>query len=214
MPHAKKDLWLVAAIGFAVGWLVILPAESFGIRFTLALGALSVIGFTVFAVAALLALSALDRFWPHFFEVGKFAAVGTLNSFIDLTIMNALILATGATAGLWFAVIKWGAFVVGCVNSYFWNKFWTFESRVPVTLKESWRFTLFTAAGAVLNAAVAYAIVAYIRPPAPLSLHGWDNIAAVAAIFVNMVWNFLTYRRFVFPRSAGPVSVRDLQPYE
>lgn len=214
MIRARKDLSLAALIGFCVGWLVILPAESFGLSFTPVLAAVSVAGFTVFAVLALALLMWLDRFWPHFFEIGKFAAVGTLNSFIDLTIMNALIIATGAAFGLWFAVIKWGAFVVGCVNSYFWNKFWTFESRVPMTLKEGWRFTVFTALGAILNAAAAYAVVAWFVPPAAISLHGWDNIAAVIAIFVNMVWNFLTYRRFVFPRSDEPLSARDLQPYE
>lgn len=210
----RKDLRLVAIIGFLVGWLVLLPAESFGLAVTPVMVAISVIGFALFAIAALELLRFLDRFWPHFFEIGKFAAVGTLNSFIDLSLMNLLIILTGATAGPWFAVIKWSSFVVGCVNSYFWNKFWTFESRTPVTLKEGWRFTVFTALGAVLNAVVAYVAVAYFPPPAPLSLHAWDNVAAVIAIFVNMIWNFLTYKRFVFPRSAGPLSARDLQPYE
>ncbi len=200
MPHNKKDIYLVALVGFLVGWLVILPAESFGLKITPAWGAVSVVSFTVFAVLALLVLAWLDRFWPHFFEIGKFAAVGTLNSFIDLTVLNALILVTGATTGLLFAIIKWGAFVVGATNSYFWNKFWTFGSRLPVTFWEGVRFAAFTAAGAVLNAAVAYAVVTYIAPPASLSLHAWDNVAAVIAIFANMIWNFLTYKKFVFPK--------------
>jgi putative flippase GtrA len=197
----KKDLYLAALVGFLVGWLVILPAESFGLAVTPLTVAVSVVGFTLFAIAALLTLTWLNRFWPHFFEIGKFAAVGTLNSFVDLTVLDALMLATGATSGLVFAVVKWGAFVVASVNSYFWNKFWTFESELPVNWSEGVRFAVFTALGAVLNAAVAYIAVTYIVAPSSLSPSAWANIAAVIAIFANMIWNFLTYKRFVFPKN-------------
>ncbi len=197
----KKDLYLVALVGFLVGWLIILPAASFGLTITPIVVTVSVVGFTLFAVAALLLLAWLNRFWQHFFEIGKFAAVGTLNSFIDLTVLDALMLATGATSGLGFAIIKWGAFAVGAVNSYFWNKFWTFESQRPVSWSEGARFTVFTLFGAMLNAAVAYAVVTYIPAPHSLSPNAWGNIAAVIAIFANMIWNFLTYKWFVFPKN-------------
>ncbi|MGC9610881.1 MAG: GtrA family protein [Minisyncoccia bacterium] len=194
----KKDYQLVSIVGFLVGWLILLPAAGFGISVTPLLAVLSVVGFTVFAIAAMAALLWLSRFWSSFREIGKFAAVGTLNSFIDLAILNLLIFATGATVGFVFIVIKYLAFMIAAVNSYFWNKFWTFGSRLPVTFTESVRFAIFTGVGAVINSLVAYAIVTFIAAPAPLTMHGWDNVAAVLAIFANMVWNFLTYKKIVF----------------
>ncbi len=195
----KKDFYLVTLIGFLVGVIFPLPAESFKLHLTVRLIVFSILGFTIFAPLAFFVLKQLSRFWKPFYQIGKFAATGTLNSFIDLAILNIFLIATNISAGFLFIVFKAIAFLGGVINSYFWNKFWTFESRGAVTISETVRFFALTLIGAFINTGVAYVIVTYIHRFSFLNANGWANIAAVIAIFATMAWNFVTYKIFVFP---------------
>ena len=143
----KKDYYLVAIIGFLVGWLVLLPAKNIGLDISPIFISVSVLGLTIFAPIALFILKRLGRIWPIFEQFGKFAPVGTLNTLLDLGVLNLLMLMTGIYGGLSFTGFKAVSFVVGTTNSYFWNKFWTFGSKLPVTISEYGRFGAFTLVG-------------------------------------------------------------------
>lgn len=197
-----KDYYLVAIIGFLVGWLVLLPAANIGFQIAPTSIAISVVGFTIFAPIALAILKLLGRIWPVFEQFGKFAAVGTLNTLLDLGVLNLLILVTGVAAGLYYALFKAISFLVAATNSYFWNKFWTFQSRLPVTVTEYLRFAFFTLIGTLINVSVAYFVVNVVGAPASLSLKQWANIGALLAVVASFLWNFLSYRNIVFKGSA------------
>lgn len=195
----KKDYQLVTLIGFLVGWLVLLPLKnSFGIALTLQVISLSVIGFTLFAPLALWITKLVGRFWGVFNQFGKFAAVGTLNTLLDLGVLNGLIFLTGIERGKFFIVFKAISFLVGTTNSYFWNKFWTFGSQMPVTLKEYARFALFTLVGVTINVTVASTIVNVIGNPESITPAQWANIGALIAVAASFLWNFLSYKHIVF----------------
>ena len=194
----KRDFFLVAIIGFLVGWLVLLPAKNLGLNITPFFIAASVVGFTIFAPIALFVLKLLSQFWKVLDQFGKFAAVGTLNTLIDLGILNLLILLTDISAGVYYGLFKAISFLAASTNSYFWNKFWTFGSRLPVTTSEYVRFLFFTLIGTLINVAVASFIVSIIGAPHGVSLKTWANIGAVLAVFVSFLWNFLSYRYVVF----------------
>ena len=79
--------------------------------------------------------------FPRYFEFSKFAVVGVLNSGVDFGILNALMLITGLSSGAGFLAFKSISVTLGVINSYLWNKYWTFEtSKSPPTRgASSWR---------------------------------------------------------------------------
>ncbi len=204
-----RDYRLVLVVGFLVGWLVLVPAKNLGYALSAPLVTGSVVGFTLFAPLALWILKRLARSWDVLERFGKFAAVGTLNSLIDIAVLNALIGVTGIVVGWWFVGFKCVSFVVAKVNSYFWNKFWTFESRTKVSIKEYLTFTAFTLVGAGINIGVASILVNVVGSPAGMDPKWWVNISAVIAIFIGLTWNFLTYGKAVFKEEDRGEKIED-----
>jgi len=60
---------------------------------------------------------------PEWRRMTKFALVGVLNTGVDFAVFALLALAAGVPA-LWAQVVSYGA---GMVNSYIWNRRWTFQ---------------------------------------------------------------------------------------
>ena len=201
-----KDFIIASAIGFSVGFLVFLPARAFTIYPTPLNVVLSVIGFALFAPLALGVFKGIARKVPIFYQIGKFAAAGTFNSFIDLGVLNGLMIWTGIVGGSSFALLKAISFLFGKTSGYFLNKFWTFESQTRITWKEYIRYGLFTAVGFSLNVGIAAGLVNFVSPPLSLNQAMWANIATVIAILVSTSWNFLSYRLFVFHHPSATVS--------
>ena len=194
-----RDYKLVTIIGVLVGALVLIPARNLGVSLNLFYIAASIFGFGIFAPIALSILKLLARKWRVLEQFGKFAAVGTLNTLVDLGVLNLLILLTEVSSGLPYAGFKTLSFVAGTTNSYFWNKFWTFGSKASVTAREYARFAVFTLVGAGINVAVATSIVTFVGDGGKI----FANIGALVGVFAALFWNFLSYRKFVFKSSAN-----------
>ncbi len=201
----RKDFYLVALIGFLVGWLVALPAANIGVAITPKFFFVSVLGFTLFAPFALWILHLLSKRWDVFEQFGKFAAVGTLNTLLDLGVLNLLMLLTNLASGYPFMGFKAISFLAATTNSYFWNKFWTFGNQIPVTAKEYLRFAFFTLGGVVINVTVASIVVNVIGAPHSISLKLWANIGALCGVFAGFLWNFLSYKLVVFKKYDKPI---------
>lgn len=194
----KKDFLLVTLIGFLVGILILPIAVNLGFRLSAFFIIGSIGGFTIFAPAALWFLYFLAEFKPIFAQFGRYAAVGTLNTLLDLSALNLLIFLSGQAAGIYFTLFKGLSFWVGMTNSYFWNKFWTFNSRTGASAYEYVRFGLFTFIGFLINVTTASLIVNLIGPIGGADPRLWANIAALSATGVSFLWNFLSYRYLVF----------------
>ena len=202
----KGDYYLVTIIGFLVGWLLLMPAKNLGFEIKLILVLGSVIGFSILAPIALFVLKFLSRFWKVLEQFGKFAAVGTLNTLLDLGVLNLLIYLTDISSGASYSGFKAISFLVGTTNSYFWNKFWTFGSRLPVTLNEYGRFIFFTLIGVLINVSAATLVVNVIGAPAGVNPKLWANVGALAGVFTALLWNFLSYKKIVFKKKITPLA--------
>ncbi len=198
MNTYKNDFYLVSIIGFLVGWLMLLPVKNLGFTVTPLLIAGIVIGCSVFAPVALVVLKLLGKFWPVLEQFGKFAAVGTLNTLLDLGVLNLFILLTDISVGVTYSGFKAVSFLVATTNSYFWNKFWTFQSATSVTGKEYGRFLLFTLIGTAVNVSVASLVVNVVGAPQGVNPKLWANIGALIGVLVSFMLNFLNYRFVVF----------------
>ena len=223
---AKKDYFVISIIGFLFGLLLLPVLNNIKLPFfavDLKNAFLLIIGFVIFANLALWLASLLSRFIPVFLQVAKFAAVGGLNTLLDLGILNVLILISGVAVGYWYPVFKGISFVVANINSYFWNKHWTFQEtqinadnkqinadsirvnprkypRKSASFKEFSQFLTVSIIGFGINIGIASLIVNIIGAPENISPERWANIGALSATIISLVWNFIGYKFFVFKK--------------
>ena len=196
----KKDLLLVTIIGGAVGILVqpmiqnLVTSPTFFIR----VGAF--LGFLILAPLALTIAYFLSKILPVLYQFAKFGAVGVLNSFIDFGILNLLIFLFSIGSGLWFAIFKAISFLCATTNSYFWNKYWTFESSNKPKVSEAAKFYTIAIIGGFLNVSVASLIFSGINRPEYIPVNLWANVAALGGILSAFIWNFLGYKFVVFKK--------------
>lgn len=206
----KKDLFLVSVIGAAVGILAQPMLSTLGStlgRLGLAINGSTRIGFfvffLVFAPIALFIANLLGKLWGVFYQFAKFAAVGTLNSFIYFGVINLFIYTTHVAKGwgLYTLFVLLG-FLLSTANSYFWNKSWTFGSTEKASIVQAASFYAIAAVGAFLNTATATLVVNLIAHPG-VSDNLWANFGALAGIGASFLWNFLGYKYLVFKEREG-----------
>jgi putative flippase GtrA len=207
---SKKDLRLVMIVGAVVG-LLIQPI----LANTVSIGHLSVVArigiFVFFAALAPFALwlaSLLSRIWKGLYQFAQFAAVGTLNSFIDIGVFNLETFLYGSTLSVaTFATFKAISFLCATTNSFFWNKYWTFSASAasPVDgaqkqTRETISFYVVAFIGWAVNVVVATCVK--IVEPAGIGVKLWvDIVAPVCGIAASFLWDFLGYKYFVFKKS-------------
>jgi putative flippase GtrA len=225
---SKRDLVNATIVGAEVGiffqpillnlWVSDIQPKlaSFGMSLPQALAqVLVLVGFTLLAPVALYVLYLLSRFLTVLYQFGKFAAVGSSNSFVDLGLVNlakyvgfaAYIQAQFGDQG--FLVLTATAAFLGTVNSFFWNKFWTFEAgkSQEKAFIEVVKFYAVTGAVAVFNGLIVTFMNNHIEHPG-ITDALWINISTVVAIFAGMFFNFLGYKFIVFkkPPAATPTT--------
>jgi len=212
----RLDAFLAALIGFLNGvflWLI-LGQIGMEIPFSWILP----IVFASFGAFGLYIASLIGKKILIIFQAAKFFLVGTLNTFIDLGVLNILISLTKIAKGPFYAVFKAISFLVATTNSYFWNKFWTFSSFAPafakasadkqgfggqgkkVDRKEFAKFFIVTFIGLLINVGVASFVVNTIGPQFGISEIIWASIGAIIAAFFAFLWNFTGSKFIVFKK--------------
>lgn len=189
-------------IGFAVGLLVQPIIVNLVSRPSVLLRVAVLIALVILAPLALFIASLVSRILPVLYQFAQFAAVGVLNTSIDLGVLNLEIFLSGRASGIYFSAFKAVSFVASTFNSYLWNKHWTFGSGETKASKEIVKFYAFAAVGLALNVSVASYIVNSTNRPLTISANLWANIGAIAGIFSALVWDFLSYKYFVFKKSS------------
>jgi putative flippase GtrA len=202
----KLDAILAALIGFLNGvflWLILGQMEiEIPFAFLLPI---------VFAPLGAFGLYIADLIGKKIliiFQAAKFFLVGTLNTFIDIGVLNLLIWIFEIKRGKIYSLFKATSFLVATTNSYFWNKYWTFgrlasfeKRKEKPTTGEFLKFLIVTAIGLGINVGVASFAVNKIGPQFGISEKIWAGaIGPVIAAFFAFVWNFLSSKFIVFKK--------------
>lgn len=119
----------------------------------------------------------------------KFGVVGVINTIIDFSVYNILIVYA------LFPVLGANtiSFTLAVINSFFLNKFWTFGSRSRHNITAQFiKFVLVSLVGLLLSNLTVYVT--------NIQLDWHYNIAKVISIAVVLVWNFLGYKLLVFKK--------------
>ena len=204
----KKDVLVAAIIGEAVAWLVILTVE--GLRFKVQAVNLMValpVLFPILSVVGFYISALIAKKIPVVLQLAKFSLVGALNTFVDLGVLNLLIIISNVAAGFTFLAFKGASFIVAVINSYFWNKFWTFKSQAVATAEpnkktgvEFIQFLVVSVIGLFINVGIAGLVVNIVGPLGGLDIRVWANVGAITATAAALIWNFLGYKYLVFKR--------------
>ncbi|MBI2506818.1 MAG: GtrA family protein [Candidatus Colwellbacteria bacterium] len=199
MTQFSKDLKITVIAGLLIAFLAIPIINNLQLPSFLASFGEIKISATLFilTLAGYLLLNYLSRWLLILKQIAKFVIVGGLNTFLDFAVLNFLIASSGIVSGAGFSFFKGISFLVAVINSYFWNKYWTFESRNRERL-EFIQFAVISTIGLFINVGVASFIVNTIGAPGTVSPALWANIGALIAVAASLVWNFLGYKFIVF----------------
>jgi putative flippase GtrA len=134
-----------------------------------------------------------------FRQLLRFGLVGGLNTLIDVLALNALLwLHPTSSTGL-LLMDNAIAYGVGAVNSFFFNKYWTFRCPGRARRREVGRFTLMTLAGMVCNTLLLW-MMSTLLHPVLVSAVLWANASKVVAIAGTVLISYLGMRLWVFVR--------------
>jgi putative flippase GtrA len=198
---AEADAWLLLYILKATGLsAAISEATLIGRILTVFLRFLPII-LPLLAVLYILVGSFFKEKLASLFQLFKFVLIGSLNTFIDFSVLNLLMIFFQITGGIYFTAFKAVSFTCSAINSYFWNKFWTFEKKeVKKTTREFAQFYLITFISLTLNVSIATFIVNILGPQWGLSEAIWANIGAFGGVLIAFTFNFLGYKFIVFKK--------------
>ncbi len=201
LKHIKKtDAVISVIIGTLIGiffWFILrnLSIDLFGLNW------LILVLFPPASLLGMIIASIIGKKFLSIYQFAKFILVGALNTFIDLGILNLLMGLTLITSGVYYAVFKSLSFLFAAVNSYFWNKHWTFEKKENLfSSGEFTKFFIVTLVGFLINVATATFVVNIIGPQYGIDDIMWGNIGAFTAVFTAFLFNFFGSKFIVFKK--------------
>jgi len=157
--------------------------------------------FPFLALFGMFVVSEIGKKLLFIFQLAKFFLVGTLNTFVDLGVLNILMAITRIYSGGIYPVFKGISFLVATTNSYFWNKYWTFEKKEEKPKPQEFlKFLIVTAVGLLLDVTVASIVVNIIGPQGGISVASWATVGAIAGAIFAFLWNFTGAKFIVFKK--------------
>ncbi|MDD5431104.1 MAG: GtrA family protein [Candidatus Pacebacteria bacterium] len=200
--ETKKDARISFLIGLGAGLLAIPIINNMKVNIAPYGGYTAVvIGMGIFCLAGYLFAYLISLRWPVVLQFVRFGIVGGFNTLFDLGILNLLIYLTDIDAGIYYSVFKAISFCIAVINSYIWNKFWTFKTAgEPVRAGEAIKFFAVYLVGFGINVSVASILVNFIGAPEGIDGKIWANIGALTASFTGLFWNFLGTKFIVFKK--------------
>jgi putative flippase GtrA len=133
-------------------------------------------------------------------QFGKFFVTGILNVLVDFGVLSLLIvlvkkyfeiesthvlLVLGVLVITIYSLYKAISFTIANINSYFWNKYWTFEKGGD-NKSEFIQFFIVSIVGFIINVAVASFVFKYIHPLGEMNFEQWGLIVTVAIRRTNI----------------------------
>lgn len=154
-------------------------------------------------------------------QVGRFGLVGILNTAVDFIVLNLLVRTVLPRSEVFFTAFGrevTGLMIAGVIsgtiamiNSFIFNQRFTFRAK-KVAGREIFLFFVITMFGIyvlrpiILNffsqiwtwpAEFAYTVGQFLHLPMDQAFY-YDNVALAGAVAVVLVFNYLSYKKFVF----------------
>lgn len=214
MNHfTKKDYLLGLLAGFITGIFLFPVLANIKVDFPYKILVLF-LGLPLVMILGLFVGGFLSRWIKIFYQFSKFIVTGFMNAAVDFGILNIFLLFTGVAGGIFFSIFKGISFIAANINSYVWNKFWTFKGKnahmpsaqgsaeghmtIQRTSKEYIQFLIVSVIGLGINVGTASLVVSVIGAQFGISAPLWANVGAACGSAAGLLWNFIGYKLIVF----------------
>src|SRR5712692_8576971 len=127
----------------------------------------------------------------------RFCIVGSLNAVIDFGVLNLLLWLYPTTTTWKTLGYNSVAVLLASTNSFFWNKYWTFQKRSPITFQEVYRFVVVAGGTTLMNDTLMW-LLGRIFPGIMGSNLIGSNILKLGAIIGTMSISFFGMQLWVF----------------
>lgn len=131
------------------------------------------------------------------YQLARFAVVGISNSIIDFGVLNLLLWLLPTTDAWRVLGYNSLAVLLAASNSFFWNKYWTFQQRSAITSQEVTRFVVLALSTTLMNDGLMLLLAHAFPRIMQTSLIG-ANALKLAAIVGTMSISFFGMRLWVF----------------
>src|SRR5205814_945092 len=136
-----------------------------------------------------------------FWQLVRFSLVGSMNTVVDLLILNTLLMLFPTTNSFVLLSFNALAYGMGAINSFFLNKYWTFGSKHSMTHSELLRFTITTLCGVALSSSIIW-LASSVLHPLLLNPTLWANASKIFAVTCTSLISYLAMSLWVFVRKA------------
>lgn len=151
--------------------------------------------------------------WADILQLSRFAVVGVSNTIIDVGILNLLLWLYPSTDTWRVLGYNSIAILLGSTNSFFFNKYWTFQQRNRITAQEVFRFVVLATSTTVMNDGLMFLLSKIFPTIMQSSLLG-ANALKLGAIIGTMSISFFGMRLWVFlqkKRAGGAPHLADME---
>lgn len=206
-----RDYWLGVLAGLLIGlmFMPVLKIANTALYMNLRLAILPF--FLIGSPLGLVFCHAISKKIPAMWQFGKFFLTGIMNLLVDLgtlalvTILFRKALHIQSTDTLltigavitFYSLFKALSFTVSNINSYFWNKYWTFNQSAGKK-SEFIQFFIVSIVGFIVNVVVASLVFNGFSSSTVLTSDQWSIIGAGAGSIAGLFWNFFGYKFIVF----------------
>ena len=147
------------------------------------------------------------------YQIAKFGVIGVANVLVDLGVLSLITIifssqfkieASDAMLGAvtFYSLFKSISFIIANINSYFWNKHWTFNQGAKKQTKSEFvQFFAVSIIGFLINVFVASIVFKMILGSLTnLSDGQLGLLGAAAGSIAGLAWNFIGYKLWVFKK--------------
>lgn len=207
----KKDYFFSLTAGILIG-LLILPVLKaaypiFYENYSLPIFLFFFVGTPLGTIVSNFIGRKLIMIW----QVAKFGVIGVMNTLVDLGLLTLTTFAFKqyfhiASSDLvitgfvltYYSLFKAFSFITANVNSYFWNKYWTFEKNsLKKSATEFLQFFIVSVVGLAVNVLFASLFVT-LAPFGGLTSDQIGLLGGAAGSIAGLAWNFIGYKFIVF----------------
>ncbi|MEK9174010.1 MAG: GtrA family protein [Patescibacteria group bacterium] len=212
----KKDYLLGLLAGILIG-LLLLPILKNAKPSLYDTVWLFVVPFFAIGVpAGLIVASLIAKRIALVWQLAKFLVIGIMNTLVDIGVLALITIlvatdANHASETTWFTIVslvvtyyslyKAISFIVANINSFFWNKYWTFgaENRSQAT-QQFFQFFLVSLIGFAINVSIASVVFGSLSSAGAFTVAQAGLIGAAMGSVIGLAWNFIGYKFFVLKK--------------
>jgi putative flippase GtrA len=209
----KKDYFFSLAAGILIG-LLILPVLKTAQPLLFERFALPIFFFFLVATPlGTIIANFIGRKIITIWQLAKFGVTGVMNFLVDLGTLTLLTIYFRQYLGIesadlvipgfiliYYSLFKALSFIIANVNSYFWNKYWTFEANSSEKkTSEFFQFFVVSLIGLAVNVLVASLFVK-LAPFSGLTSDQIGLLGGAAGSIAGLAWNFIGYKFIVFKK--------------